>query len=238
MIFFKQAESTRLAGDVVASLLPLQEVPGDGEVGACPPQAVDVPAEGGARLLLVLLLHVIHVPIMSLPKRAASQACVGLCGVVVGSDGGLVHHPGGLALARHRAGWLVLAIAALKHWGGWSGLGNHFGVVFCQNLSHVGHCLVAHFDSVCVEGAPQNVARGEALSNDAHENLGNVGGAVLREGGIEPCDAALPVVPPPPHLLLLHHGLVGQLVVVSSCVQCCLVRWGRSIKQFLVRVSV
>ena len=33
----KQAEPARLAGGVVTSQLLLQEVPGDGEAGACPP---------------------------------------------------------------------------------------------------------------------------------------------------------------------------------------------------------
>ena len=58
MEFFQEAQSAGLAGDVVAGLLLLQEVPGDGEVGALPPQLVDVPAEGGAWLVLVLLLPV------------------------------------------------------------------------------------------------------------------------------------------------------------------------------------
>ena len=93
---FKKAKSARFAGDVVASQPLLEEVPGDGEAGARPPEAVDVPAQGGALLLLVLLLHVICVPVMSLPKRTSSQASVGLHLVVVarvgGGDGGLVDH--------------------------------------------------------------------------------------------------------------------------------------------------
>ena len=61
---FQEAEATGFAGGVVASLPALQEVPGDGEVGAGPPELVDMPAEGGPGLLLVLLLHVVYVPVM------------------------------------------------------------------------------------------------------------------------------------------------------------------------------
>ena len=129
--------------------LLLEEVPGDGEAGAGPPEAVDVPAEGGPHLLLVFLLHVVHVSVMSLPKRAARQAGVGLGVVVVardrvgGGDGGLVNHSWGLTFAGHRAGWLVLAVAALEHCWGRSALGDHLGVVLRQDLGHVGHCPVA-----------------------------------------------------------------------------------------------
>ena len=41
--FFEEAEATGFAGDVVASQLLFQEVPGDGEVGALPSELVDVP---------------------------------------------------------------------------------------------------------------------------------------------------------------------------------------------------
>ena len=67
---FEEAEAAGLAGGVVASQPPLQNVPGDGEVDALPPELVGVPAEGGARLVLVLLLHVVHMPIMPLPEGA------------------------------------------------------------------------------------------------------------------------------------------------------------------------
>ena len=39
--FFKEAKSASFAGDVVASQPLLEEVPGDGEAGARPPEAVD-----------------------------------------------------------------------------------------------------------------------------------------------------------------------------------------------------
>ena len=42
---FEQAEPTRLAGWAVTGQFLLQEVPGDGEAGACPPEAVDMPAD-------------------------------------------------------------------------------------------------------------------------------------------------------------------------------------------------
>ena len=74
--FFEKAKSARFAGDVVASQPLLEEVPADGEAGARPPEAVDVPAEGGALLLLVLLLYVIGVAIVSLPERPSSQTSV------------------------------------------------------------------------------------------------------------------------------------------------------------------
>ena len=222
MEFFQEAQSAGLAGDVVAGLLLLQEVPGDGEVGALPPQLVDVPAEGGAWLVLVLLLHVICVPVVPFPEWASGQACVGFHGVVVagvrGGDGGLVHHSWCLALSRQGAGWLVLAVAALFGGGGRPALGDHLGVVLRQHLRHIRHRSIAHFYSVCIEGASQNVARGEALGNDAHEDFRDVGRAVLGEGWVEPGDAALPVLPRCPPLLLLHPGLVGQLVGVAGCI--------------------
>lgn len=126
---FQKAESAGFAGGVVASLPALQQVPGDGEVGAGPPELVDMPAEGGSGLLLVLLLHVVHVAIVPLSEGAPRQARVGLggdVGVVRGGDGGLIHHPLCLALARHWAGWLVLAVAALLNSRSWSVLCNHF----------------------------------------------------------------------------------------------------------------
>ena len=208
--FFEEAEATGFAGDVVASQLLFQEVPGDGEVGALPSELVDVPAQGGAWLVLVLLLHVVSVPVVPPPEWAPCQPCVGLHAVarVSGGDGGLVHHPWCLAPARQGAGWLVLAVAALVGEEGLPGLCNHLGVVLCQHLSHIWHRSVACLHSVCIEGAPQNVTRGETLSNDPHEGFRDIGGAVAGEGGVEPGYAALPVVPPPPHLLLLHPGLV------------------------------
>ena len=60
-------QAASLAGDVVSSQVPLQEVPRDGVVLALPPQLVDVAAEGGAWFVLVLLLHVIYVPVVPLP---------------------------------------------------------------------------------------------------------------------------------------------------------------------------
>ena len=97
VVFLEETQSAGLAGDVVAGLLLLQEIPGDDEVGALPPQLVDVPAEGGARLVLVLLLHIVHVPVVSFPEWAPGQTCVGFHGVAVagvrGGDSGLVHHP-------------------------------------------------------------------------------------------------------------------------------------------------
>ena len=212
MVFFKKAESARPAGGVVSCQPLLKEVPGDGEAAARPPEAVDIPAQGCPGLLLSLLLHIMLVAIVSLPERPSSQASVGLLLVVVarvsGGDSGLVDHSWSLALARQGAGWLVLAVAALLDRWGRPALGNHLGIVLCQNLCHILHRPVAHFDRVGVEGASQGVARGEALGNDAHEDLWDVGGAVLGEGRVEPGDAALPVVPPHPHLLLLHPGLV------------------------------
>ena len=59
VVFLEETQSAGLAGDVVAGLLLLQEVPGDGEAAARPPEAVDMPAQGGPRLALVLLLHVV-----------------------------------------------------------------------------------------------------------------------------------------------------------------------------------
>ena len=104
VVFFQETQSTRSAGDVVSSQPLLQQVPGDGEAGARPSQAVDVPAQGGSRLPLVLLLHVVVVPIVPLPERSPGQAGVRLRAVVVagvrGGDGGLVNHSWGLALAR------------------------------------------------------------------------------------------------------------------------------------------
>ena len=42
--FFKEAKSTQSIGEVVSSQPFLQQVPGDGEAGARPSEAVDVPA--------------------------------------------------------------------------------------------------------------------------------------------------------------------------------------------------
>ena len=44
--FFKEAKSASFAGDVVTSQPLLEEVPGDGEAGARPPEAVDMSAQG------------------------------------------------------------------------------------------------------------------------------------------------------------------------------------------------
>ena len=112
--FFEEAEATGFAGDVVASQLLFQEVSGDGEVGALPPELVDVPAQGGAWLVLVLLLHVVSVPVVPPPEWAPCQPCVGLHAVarVGGGDGGLVDHSWRLAFPWQRAGWLVSRIAS------------------------------------------------------------------------------------------------------------------------------
>ena len=56
VVFFKETQSTRSAGDVVSSQPLLQQVPGD--VEARPSEAVDMPAQGGPRLPLVLLLYI------------------------------------------------------------------------------------------------------------------------------------------------------------------------------------
>ena len=90
--FFKEAEATRLAGYVVTSQLLFQQVPGDVEAGALPSELVNVPAQGGAWLVLVLLLHVVRVPVVPLPKWTPCQPCVGLqaVGRVSAGDGGLV----------------------------------------------------------------------------------------------------------------------------------------------------
>ena len=66
--FFKQAEAAGLAGDVVACQVLLEEVPADGEALALPSELVDVSAEGGAWFVLVLLLHVVHMPVVPLPE--------------------------------------------------------------------------------------------------------------------------------------------------------------------------
>ena len=66
--FFEKAKSTLAAGRVVACQSLLQQVPCDGEAGAGLPQLVHVPAEGGSGLLLVLLLHVVVMPVMSLSE--------------------------------------------------------------------------------------------------------------------------------------------------------------------------
>jgi len=199
-----------------------------------------VPAQGGSRLPLVLLLHVVVVPIVPLPERSPGQAGVRLRAVVVagvrGGDGGLVNHSWGLALARQWTGRLILAVATLVDSRGWSALGNHLCIVLCQDLRHIRHRFVTYFYCVRVKGAPQDVAWGEALGNDGHEHLRYVGGAVLGEWRVEPGDLPLPVVALP--LLLLHPGQVGQLVVVPCCVQCCLVRRGRCLKEGLVGVGV
>ena len=56
VVFFQETQSTRSAGDVVSSQPLLQQVPGD--VEARPSEAVDMPAQGGPRLPLVLLLYI------------------------------------------------------------------------------------------------------------------------------------------------------------------------------------
>ena len=121
MEFFKEAKSASFAGDVVASQPLLEEVPGDGEAGARPPEAVDVPAQGRALLaglVLVLLLHVIDMTIVPLPKGATCQAGARLRHLVArvarvgGGDGGLVDHSWRLAFPWQRAGWLVSRIAS------------------------------------------------------------------------------------------------------------------------------
>ena len=156
VVFFKETQSTRSAGDVVSSQPLLQQVPGDGEAGARPSQAVDVPAQGGSRLPLVLLLHVVVVPIVPLPEGSPGQAGVRLRAVVVagvrGGDGGLVNHSWGLALARQWTGRLVLAVATLVDSRGRSALGNHLCIVFCQDLRHIRHRFVTHFYCVRVKG--------------------------------------------------------------------------------------
>ena len=115
--FFQQAEPARPAGCVVSRQSLLQQIPGDVEAGARPPEAVDMPAQGDPCLALVLLLHVVLMAVVPLPERSPGQTRVCLGAVVVagvrGGDGGLVHHPRCLALARQGAGWLVLAVAAL-----------------------------------------------------------------------------------------------------------------------------
>ena len=70
VIFFEEAEAAGLTAGVVASKPPLQDVPGDGEVDALLPELVGVLAEGGAGLVLVLLLHVVDMPIVPLPEGA------------------------------------------------------------------------------------------------------------------------------------------------------------------------
>ena len=104
MEFFQETKPAGSAGRVVPRQPLLQQVPGDVEAGARPPEAVDMPAQGGPRLPLVLLLHVVVVPIVPLPERSPGQAGVRLRAVVVagvrGGDGGLVHHSWGLTLAR------------------------------------------------------------------------------------------------------------------------------------------
>ena len=104
MICLEEAQAARSGGGVVTGQLLLQQVPGDGEVGACLPEAVDVSAERGPRLHLVLLLHIVFVLIVAFPERAVRQPRVGLRVVVAawvdGGDGGLVHHSRGSAFAR------------------------------------------------------------------------------------------------------------------------------------------
>ena len=73
--FLQEAQSAGLAVGVVACQVPLEEVPGDGEVFALPSQLVDVAAEGGAWLVVVLLLHDVHRPIVPLPERPPCQPC-------------------------------------------------------------------------------------------------------------------------------------------------------------------
>ena len=157
VVCFKEAEPAGPGGGVVAGQLLLQQVPGDGELGAFSPEAVDVPAQGCPLLLLVLLLHVVDMPIVTLPEGAERQPGVGLLVVAVarvdGGDRGFVHHSWRLALARQGAAWLVLAAAAFGHLWGWSALCDHLAVVLGQDLGHVGHRPVAHLDGVLVEGA-------------------------------------------------------------------------------------
>ena len=124
----------------------------------------------------MLVVSVLEVPL--------GESIIMLDRIIRGGDSGLIHNTTSPTLAVQGT---VLGLAAITCGRRGVGAGRQgLGVMGCYDGSHVAHTTVAALDVPAVKQLAVPVIPRKVLVHQLQESLGNIGGNILVEGGIEP----------------------------------------------------